>query len=116
MIIEGYVFIPYQGQLRFRFDSDAAKTALLKSDAQYDKRLGVHDLIEGYGDVRPCTCREFIYSGCRHYEKEIREALESELVQALTAEPTLSRKVTIGTVKHFGKDLPVELTVLRISK
>lgn len=113
MIIEGYVFIPYQGQLRFRFESNA-HSQFLRSDHQYDHRLGATSLMD-YERVRPVTCRELIYSGKRQYDDKIREALET-LMPELGANPKQARKVTIDTVKPFEQELLVELTILCVSK
>lgn len=118
MIIEGYVFVPYQGQLRFRFDTARAETEMFfASDRQYDGRLGVHSFIDYTDGARPPTCRELIFSGMRaQYEDKIIEALESHVMQALSTEPDKVCKSVIHTLKMFEQEMPVELTVLLVSK
>ena len=69
MIIECYVFMPYEGQLRFSYDAATGKIG--KSNPAADLKLGVYELT-GY---RPSTCREYIYAGKRHFEDELRQIL-----------------------------------------
>ena len=66
MIIECYVFMPYEGQVRFSYDTETNQIG--KSDPMRDSELGVFALT-GY---RPSTCREYIYSGKHHYDDSLR--------------------------------------------
>lgn len=57
MKIEGYLFVPYQGQFRFRYDDGTESiNRIYKSDGAYDKVLNVPHY------TRTTTCKELIHS------------------------------------------------------
>lgn len=56
MKVEAYLFIPYEGQVRFRYDTDHPEP-FLKSDGTYDKLLGAEK--HGAGK-RAITCNELV--------------------------------------------------------
>jgi hypothetical protein len=66
VIIECYVFMPYEGQLRFSYDTETNQIG--KSNPTADAPLGVFKLT----GQRPPTCKEFIYSGKHHFDDNIR--------------------------------------------
>lgn len=69
MLIEGYVFIPYQGQVRFRFEAFTS-WPWSPSDRAYDK-LFIKSETHHHGQ-RPITCREIISHDERNNELRIK--------------------------------------------
>jgi hypothetical protein len=56
MKVEAYLFIPYEGQVRFRYDTELPEP-FLKSDGAYDKILGAEKFGAG---TRQVTCTELV--------------------------------------------------------
>lgn len=120
MKIEGYLFIPYQGQIRFRYDDSSQIDArYYASDFNYDEVLGVHALT----GKRPPTCQELIYRS-----SSTREAYTQMIEQALKGWIIAQRHG--GRIGHITKmdlgraevqvvknqDLHMYLTVVMVSK
>lgn len=80
MKLECYVFMPYEGQLRFSYDTETNQIG--KSNPTADAPLGVFKLT-GY---RPETCREYIYSGKGHYDDNLRLIILRWIIPRLTTE------------------------------
>ena len=100
MKIEGYLFVPYQGQVRFRYD-DSADLVFHKSDGAYDQALGVHALTGS----RPGTCTELVSR-----VKSVQDAHKEKIKHAFEWLLPQFRKSTVGTViKMELGDGPVQM-------
>lgn len=100
MKIEGYLFVPYQGQVRFRYD-DSTDLVFHKSDGAYDKVLGVHAL----AGSRPGTCTELVSR-----VKSVQDAHKQLMGLAFQWLVPLFRKSDVGTVTKLDLgDGPVQL-------
>lgn len=78
MIIEVHVFIPFQGQLRCRYDDKAHPAErIFRSDPDHDKRLIAASNATYDGGPRPPTCRELVFSIMRkEWEVKICDIIE----------------------------------------
>jgi len=82
MKIEGYLYIPFQGQFRFLYDENLDSiNRIYQSDPAYDAKLGVHELTGN----RPATCRELVWGSFHRDEWEpiIRALIQSKVREQL---------------------------------
>ena len=83
MKLEIHVFIPYQGQLRVRYDDETdAIQRMYKSDPEYD-RLVIPSEAHHHGK-RPITCRELVYATTEKRDEwghKLCDIIESKLRQ-----------------------------------
>lgn len=110
MKLEGYLFIPYQGQLRFRYDS-STDLVFHKSDGAYDHALGVNALTGS----RPITCTELVskvQSKQGEIKEMIRPAFEWMIPQFRKGEVGRVIKMDLGdATTQLIKDTRVKVTL-----
>lgn len=81
MKLECYVFLPYEGQLRFCYDIGNGNFEL--SDPAFDKELKVFKLTGN----RPPTCHEYIYAGKFHFGDSFVRIISGWIVPRLASTP-----------------------------
>lgn len=92
MKLECYVFMPYEGQLRFCFDIETLKFEL--SDPAFDADVGVYRLV----DYRPPTCREYIYAGQSYRAENFMQIIQGWVLPRLEKEA----KVELNSAELLG--------------
>lgn len=94
MKIECYLYIPYQGQFRFRFDTACPHgQQFAKSDGAYD------NLLEVPAYTRDQTCKELkgsLYESI--YGPVARTAIETHITWLLKTAPQTTKKIDLGAV------------------
>jgi hypothetical protein len=95
MKIEGYLFVPYQGQSRFSYDATAPFADRFgPSDAEYDVALDI-DLNDN--GTRFITCSELVSAKVGH--NEYRKAINDELNNRVLAQLAKSPKGTVVRIE-----------------
>jgi hypothetical protein len=119
MKIEGYLFVPYQGQARFSFDSEAPLTRRFgPGDESFDARLGMALTDNGR---RHITCSNVINASSRNsqYAGEIAQLILNEVVPRLKKSPANTihhADLGVSPVNMGGKPSHITCTFIEGSK